>query len=550
LKHIKNLKIERIWYGWVGIAKLEDGKKVLIKWWALPWSIVDCNIKKNKKDYIEWHITQIHQYDPKYLDGEIFCPHFFSNLQENLEIKTNFSTIKDRSGYIWKHKIGCWWCKRQLTSYAKQLELKQEMVSDCFRKIEDKPNFLPIMPSPQEKWYRNKIEFSFGVYMAAREWIETKRNLGFHKQWEFSKIVDIDNCWLISDKANKIFEYIKTLCFDSWLPTYDQKFRRGFFRHLVIREWTNTNQILVNLAVFPIKDQSILNPSFSKRGGGDLKDGLDEIWLRQQLKNKLKEDNFIQENITTFVITYNDWLADTVRWQNIQTDTLFWDWYIYEKLILPLSSSSLSADRHDEAKDMGRDKLENVESTFRVSPFSFFQTNTHWAEKLFQTWIENVLNVWEIKWKILDLYCGTGSIGISFLKAWIWDSLLGIEIVEEAIKDANYNAEINWIKDKCKFIASASEKVLNNNPEIQNELQNIWLVIVDPPREWLHKNVIDRIEKLKKENNFKLLYISCNPSTMARDIELFIDKWFKIKSLQAVDMFPQTHHIETVWVLI
>ncbi len=514
MKHIKNLKIERVGYGWVGIAKLEDGKKVLIKWWALPWSIVDCNIKKNKKDYLEWHITQIHQYDKKYTDWEIFCKHFFSPINKDWDVETlgrwNIETSL-------KHKIGCWWCKRQLISYPKQLELKQEMVEDCFRKIEDKPKFLPIVPSPQEKWYRNKIEFSFGVYMAAREWIESKRNLGFHKQWEFSKIIDIDNCWLISEKANKIFEYIKKLCFDSWLPTYDQKFRRGFFRHLVIREWVNTDQILVNLAVFPIKDQG-------------------EISSREKLKNELKEDKFIKENITTFVITYNDSLADIVRWQNIQTEILFWDWYIYEKL-----------SRLDKGENGG---FEIAGSTFRVSPFSFFQTNTHWAEKLFQTWIENTLKIWEIKWKILDLYCGTGSIWISFLKSWIWESLLGIEIVEEAIQDANYNAEINWIKNKCKFIASPSEKVLNNNPEIKNELNNIWLIIVDPPREWLHKNVIDRIANLKKENNFKLLYISCNPSTMARDIELFIEKWFKIKSLQAVDMFPQTHHIETVWVLI
>jgi tRNA/tmRNA/rRNA uracil-C5-methylase (TrmA/RlmC/RlmD family) len=231
------------------------------------------------------------------------------------------------------------------------------------------------------------------------------------------------------------------------------------------------------------------------------------------------------------VITYNDGLADIVRWPNISTENIIGDWYIYEKLILDW---------------IGQEK---VESTFRISPFSFFQTNTHWAELLFQTAISNVLEVWEIKWKILDLYCGTGSIGIGFLKAGVWNNLIGIEIVEEAIQDANYNAEINGIKDNCKFIASPSEKVLSKNPEIENELTNIWLVIVDPPREWLHKNVVERISQLKEDNNFKLLYISCNPSTMARDIELFIEKWFKVKSLQAVDMFPQTHHIETVGVL-
>jgi tRNA/tmRNA/rRNA uracil-C5-methylase (TrmA/RlmC/RlmD family) len=207
---------------------------------------------------------------------------------------------------------------------------------------------------------------------------------------------------------------------------------------------------------------------------------------------------------------------------------LFWDWYIFDKLV-----------------------FEESEATFRVSPFSFFQTNTHGAEKLFQTWADAIKKInSNIKWKILDLYCGTGSIWISFLKMWIWDSVLWIDIVQEAITDAHYNAKINWIEDKCKFIASPSEKILKNYPEVQNELTDIWLVIIDPPREWLHKNVIERIDNLRENNKFELLYISCNPTTMARDVELFIERWFKLKSLQPVDMFPQTHHIETVWVLI
>ncbi|HRX64179.1 MAG TPA: methyltransferase domain-containing protein, partial [Candidatus Absconditabacterales bacterium] len=209
---------------------------------------------------------------------------------------------------------------------------------------------------------------------------------------------------------------------------------------------------------------------------------------------------------------------------------------IFDKLIsTPLSQGGIKGG------------LKTIESTFRISPFSFFQTNTHGAEKLFQTGANALA---QVQGKILDLYCGTGSIGINFLNMGIGDSVLGIDIVQEAIKDANYNAEINGLKEKCKFIASPSEKIFKNYPEIQNELNNIGLVIVDPPREGLHKNVIERIENLKKENKFELLYISCNPTTMARDIELFVEKGFKIKSLQPVDMFPQTHHIETVGVLI
>lgn len=510
MRQIKNIKIERIAYGWVGIARASDGKKILIKWWALPGSIVDITVKKKKNDYIEGHISKIHQYDDKYLDWKIFCSHFFSNIAQNGEI----TDISKSDENIEKYKIGCGGCKWQLISYPKQLELKQGIVADCFRKIKNKPEFLPIVPSPNDKWYRNKIEFSFGVYISDKEGVNSKWNLWFHKQWEFSKVVDIDNCGLISPKANEVFEHIKTLCFQSWLATYDQKFNRWFFRHLVIREWINTGQMLINLSVHP---------------NGIIDETNKDYW--KNLKITFENNEFLKKNINSFVITYNDSLADIVRGDNIQTEILWWNSYIYEKLKLNISSKEITP-------------------TFRISPFSFFQTNTHGAEKLFETAMQNVLSYWEVKWKILDLYCGAGSIGISFLKAEISESLLWVEIVEEAICDANHNAEINAIPDNCKFIASASEKILSNNPEISEEINNIGLVIVDPPREWLHKNVIEWIAKLKSENNFKLLYISCNPSTMARDVELFLEKWFKIQSLQAVDMFPQTHHIETIWILI
>ena len=510
MKNLQNIKIERIWYGWVWIAKLEDGKKLLIKWWALPWSIVDVNITKKHSDYLEWHIAKIHEYDKSFLDNEIFCPHFFSTITRHSEERSDEESKNNKQDSSLtaqndkKNKIGCGGCKRQMISYDKQLELKEWIVQDCFRKLENKPTFLPIIWSPKEKWYRNKIEFSFWVYISAKEWRDEKRNLWFHKQWEFSKIIDIDSCGLISDKMNQVFEYLKKLCFESWLPTFDQKFHRWFFRHLVIREWQNTNQLLINLNVFPLLD-----------------DDTDWKQKRENLKNQLKADEFIQKNISTFVVTYNSGLADIVRWQDITTETLRWDWYIYEEFNFPKDNSD-----------------EIVSSKFRISPFSFFQTNTHGAEKLFGTAAQSI---WEIKWKILDLYCGAWSIGISFLKLGIGSELLGIEIVPEAIQDAWYNAEINWVKDKCQFIASAAEKILlpdTDSPLIKGGrgdfLTDIWLVIVDPPREWLHTNVINRIAKLKQTNNFKLLYISCNPTTMAREPELFkmVENKFNAQSLK------------------
>lgn len=130
--------------------------------------------------------------------------------------------------------------------------------------------------------------------------------------------------------------------------------------------------------------------------------------------------------------------------------------------------------------------------------------------------------VGNIEGTILDLYCGTGTIGISFLKVGKGKNLVGIEIVQEAITDAQYNAKINGVENNAIFLAAPAEKAFTQTPEIKDKLHDLGLVIIDPPRDGLHKNVIQMICDLKKESDFKLLYISCNPVTMVRDIELLI----------------------------
>jgi len=184
----------------------------------LPGSIVDLRIVKQRKDYVEAHITHIQHLDPTLVDGEIFCPHFFSSLSSDEPNKE-------------PRKVGCGGCKRQMLSYGNQLKLKEDIVNDAFTKIKKKlPDLqvLSIIGSPQERKYRNKIEFSFGKYITNTvkdgkvETLEegkkketttlSDRSVGFHKQGEFSKIVDIDACALISDKANALFHHLKELC--------------------------------------------------------------------------------------------------------------------------------------------------------------------------------------------------------------------------------------------------------------------------------------------------------------------------------------------------
>ncbi len=544
MKLLKGIKIEKIWYGWIGLARMSDGKRILIKWGALPGSVVDLRIVKQKKDFIEAHIFHIHKHDPKLVDGKVFCPHFF-RMEEEEESKivqdgTKSNKVEENEGRseewndnskFWilnsksPRKVGCGGCKWQMLSYPTQLKLKQDIVLDSFKKLSAYPiEIRSIIGSPLEKWYRNKIEFSFGKYITnSSEWwvtsegkknidILSDRSIGFHRQWEFSKIVDIDSCGLISDKANEIFAYIKWLCFASGLPVYDQKTHQGFFRHLVIRQGFHTNQFLVNLSV----------------SGDNLQDSTTQ--LREKLLTQLKSDSFLQEQITTFVITHNDGLADIIKSPLSETKILRWEGYMYEQLLF----------------DTKEGKDEKAAVSFRISPFSFFQTNTVGAQQLFALAMQMA---GKVEGTILDLYCGTWSIGLSFLKAGMGDFVIGIEIVEEAITDARHNAKINGLENQVLFIANPAEKELTTHDVLKDKIETLWLVIVDPPRDGLHKNVISFLGKIKKERDFKLVYISCNPVTMVRDLELFHQEGFTTKTIQPVDMFPQTHHIEVIGIL-
>ena len=284
---------------------------------------------------------------------------------------------------------------------------------------------------------------------------------------------------------------------------------------MILREAIHTEQLLVNLVV---SDQYLVNEEQKQQ--------------RERLLLQIKKDEYIQKNITTLVVTYNNGVADIANAPDSETKIIFGEGVIHEHL-------KFTKKEDNEEK--------NIDVKFRVSPFSFFQTNTLGAEVLFQAAAKMVGYT---KGTILDLYCGTGSIGISFMKLGMGDKLVGIEIMEEAIIDARHNAKINGLEKNIFFAATPAEKAVTTVPEIMEKLTDLGLVIIDPPRDGLHKNVVTLLGDLKKEHEFKLLYISCNPVTMARDIELLLQEGFSLKSLQPVDMFPQTHHIETIGVLV
>lgn len=497
-KILTNITIEKIWYGWIGLATLPDGKKIMVKG-ALPGSVVDVKIVKVKKDYIEAHIAEVKSLNKAFDQKNILCPHYQSPLWSASDLPI--------------HKQGCGGCKRQILSYEQQLELKKQIIEDCFRTIPEifsKAWTGEIIGSPQLFQYRNKIEFSFGKYLVTKSEpnVAEHRNLGFHKQWEFSKVLDIDQCYLISPKADIIFKKIKKLCQQSGLPVHDAKSHEGFFRHLVIREGIHTDQILVNLAVAEQNQGEIYLPQ------------------RSEFKKNLLNNEELKKEITTFVITYNNGLADIVNDPASTMEILWWEGYIYEQL-------QFTND-------------ENLELNFRVSPFSFFQTNTLGAQQLFQH-ANQMLG--ESKGLLLDLYCGAWTIGLTFLKMNKADQVIGIEIVPDAITDAHHNARINALEKNCYFVAWKAEKLITTDEHLAKNSSKITTVIIDPPRDGLHPDVVTFLWKLKQTSDFKLLYISCNPVTMARDIKLLTTQHFKFQKLKAVDMFPHTHHIEMIGLL-
>jgi len=558
---IENIKIDKIWYWWVGIWVLENKKKVIIKWTVLPNSLVKIRITKTKKDYIEWTLTEITHYEWKILKAP--CVYYPI----------------------------CGWCKWQNIDYETQLDIKMKMVIDSFRlypNVLDNVNIYDVIYCTDIFNYRNKIEFSFGKFItnllkidkqqkeenmyirevlnndiddtdllklnsdsevftnSNNEKIETysERNCGFHKQWFFSKVMDIQECKLISNKMNNIYLIIKNICKKSSLPVYDQKTHEWFFRHLVIREGKNTNQILINLVVC-----------------GKYIDTKDKEEKFELLKKTIQQDD-IKSQINSFVISYNSGLADIVRSQDTKTDILRWDGFIFEyleffnkntsqkelkKVEMYVEDGKVVEKKVPNSSDFDNTKIERNIIKFRISPFAFFQTNTKWAEILFQKAMDMV---WENKWTILDLYCWAWTIWISFIKQSKWDFLIWVEVVPEAIEDAIFNAEINNIKSKSYFVAGKAEVLVNSDNTIKQKINNLSLIIVDPPRDGMHKSLIGFLNDIKSKHNCKLLYISCGPVSMARDIDLLIKWWWKFQSLQPVDMFAQTHHIENIWLLI
>ena len=408
------------------------------------------------------------------------------------------------------HFGACGGCVFLSLPYEEQLHIKEEQVKRLLGSVLCKQNgyiFDGIQPSPVCYGYRNKMEFTFGDEVK-----DGPLALGRHKRGSFYDIVSVMDCQIIDEDYRKILQcvkgYFEKLRENGVDITFYHRLRHtGYLRHLLVRKAAKTGEILIALVTTTqIPEQS--EGTFSESA---ILEGLKVALLALPLEG----------TITGILHTKNDSLADVV--QSDETVILYGKDYFYEELL---------------------------ELKFKISQFSFFQTNSLGAEVLYQTAREYIADYLqsgeqqkagageEAAGKIVfDLYSGTGT--IAQLMAPVAKKVIGVEIVEEAVEAARENAELNGLHN-CEFIAGDVLKVIDTiavKPD---------MIILDPPREGIHPKALDKIIRYGVEH---ILYISCKPTSLVRDLEVFLDRGYRVEKSVAVDMFPWTGNVETVVLL-
>ena len=383
----------------------------------------------------------------------------------------------------------CGGCTYQTVPYEKQLDMKltqvKKLISDAIGSEKEAGyEFIGIHGSPKKSEYRNKMEFSFGD-----EYKDGPLALGMHKRGSFYDLVTVSDCQIVDEDFRTILKATLDYFSQNNIPYFHRATHKGYLRHLLVRKATKTGEIIVDLVT------STQTEGFNEE---ELLAGFRYALLTRQYDGRFKG----------VLHTKNDSVADVVK--NEGTEVLYGDSYFYEELL---------------------------GLKFKITPFSFFQTNSLGAEVLYETAREFILgdDKDSLNGKtVYDLYSGTGT--IAQLMAPVCKEVVGVEIVEEAVCAAKENAALNGL-DNCKFIAGDVLKVLD---EIEEKPDYI---ILDPPRDGIHPKAIGKIIEYGVEN---MVYISCKPTSLARDLQIFMDRGYRVEKICCVDMFPNTYHVETV----
>ena len=371
--------------------------------------------------------------------------------------------------------------------YEESLKIKENQVRELLEPVLSKQQSVcqiePIRQSPVYYGYRNKMEFTFGDEVK-----DGPLALGMHKKGSFYDIVTVDGCRLVDDDYSAILR--ETLCYfeEKKTPFYHRYTHEGYLRHLLVRRASRTGEILAALVTTTQQEVDL------------------ESWKERLLSLP------VNGKFAGILHITNDSMSDAVKCDS--SEILYGRDYFYEELL---------------------------GLKFRISTFSFFQTNTCGAEVLYETAREYVGSLVKEEGKpdsiVYDLYSGTGT--IAQLMAPVAKKVIGVEIVEEAVVAARENAKQNGLEN-CEFIAGDVLKVLD---EIEEKPD---FIILDPPRDGVHPKALSRIIGYGVE---KLVYISCKPTSLARDLEIFIANGYEVQRCVPVDQFPWTTGIETVVLL-
>ena len=477
-----------------GIIKAEE-RRIIVKN-TLPGQRIRYRIRKLRKGTGEGQLLEV--LTPSPLEISPACPHFGL----------------------------CGGCTYQNLPYEEQIRLKEGQLRELLDGAIMAPYvFEGVKESPRRLSYRNKMEFSFGD-----EEKDGPLALGMHRRGSFYDIVTTDQCQIVDEDYRKILSATLEYFQEQRLPFYHRLRHTGYLRHLLVRKGARTGEILVVLVT---TTQTDVQAGQEKEGeeGVQLEEmqqegmrperaamcaeesaaekaadidgriwGLDSAWVKRLQSLELDGE------IVGILHTYNDSLADVV--QNDRTEVLYGRDYFYEELL---------------------------GLRFKISPFSFFQTNSLGAEVLYSTARDYIGDTKDRV--IFDLYSGTGT--IAQILAPVARKVVGVEIVEEAVEAARVNARLNGL-DNCFFLAGDVLKVID---ELQDKPD---LIVLDPPRDGIHPKALQKIIDFGVE---KIVYISCKPTSLVRDLEMLQGRGYKVEKCVGVDMFPGTGHVETVVLL-
>ncbi|WP_026896877.1 23S rRNA (uracil(1939)-C(5))-methyltransferase RlmD [Daejeonella oryzae] len=396
-----------------------------------------------------------------------------------------------------QHFGDCGGCKWQHMTYDSQLYYKQKSVTDALERIGkvNTSGIEPILPSQASRYYRNKLEYTF----SDKRWLtdEDMRNneememnaLGYHIPGRFDKILDIQHCHLQADPSNEIRNEIRRFALEQQISFYNLRNHEGALRNLIIRN-TTIGELMV-IVVFAYADE-------------------DQVKLMM---------TFVQERfpgITSLLYILNEKKNDTIFDQEIH----------------------VFAGRDHIFENMPAGKSENGDLKFKIGPKSFYQTNSDQAHELYK--ITREFADFKGDELVYDLYTGAGTIA-NFVASDV-KHVIGVEYVPTAIEDAKLNSEINNISN-TSFFAGDMKDILNAEFVLEHGKPDV--VISDPPRAGMHADVVKRLLEIEAP---KIVYVSCNAATQARDITLLTEK-YEVSRIRPVDMFPHTQHVENVVLL-